>query len=106
PARSVDLRAENGSSLRPSLRRLGTPSLPPEYFSDLPMICFKETIDLREVVLNGKGASAVMTFYFRDQVMPYNSFVCYDLTLWGGQNGYRVFDFGRSKKSGSGSYVF
>ena len=38
--------------------------------------------------------------------MPYNSFVCYDLTRWGGQNGYRVFDFGRSKKSGSGSYVF
>src|ERR1039458_3197774 len=63
-------------------------------------------MDLREVVLNGKVASAVMTFYFRDQVMPYNSFVCYDLTRWDGQNGYRVFDFGRSKKSGSGSYDF
>jgi hypothetical protein len=60
-----------------------------------------------------------MTFYFRDQVMPYygasdpefnaaapNNFMYYDLMRWGGKNGYRVFDFGRSKKSGSGSYDF
>ena len=101
-----------------SLRRLGTPSFPTQYFSDL-MICFKEAIDVREVVLDGKVASAVMTFYFRDQVMPYygasdpafnaaapNNFMYYDLMRWGGKNGYRVFDFGRSKKSGSGSYDF
>ena len=29
----------------------------------------------------------------------------YDLMRWGGQNGYRIFDFGRSKKV-KGSYDF
>ena len=30
----------------------------------------------------------------------------YDLMRWAGTNGYRVFDFGRSKKNVSGSYDF
>jgi len=53
----------------------------------------------------------VFSFYFRDQAIPYygasdpqynaaqpNNFMYYDLMRWGGQNGYTVFDFGRSKR--------
>jgi FemAB-related protein (PEP-CTERM system-associated) len=101
-----------------NLQRLGTPSFPTDYFADL-IAAFRGMIDVREVLLDGKLASAVMTFYFRDQVMPYygasdpafnaaapNNFMYYDLMRWGGQHRFRLFDFGRSKKEGSGSYDF
>jgi FemAB-related protein (PEP-CTERM system-associated) len=111
PAGFVDLYTRN-------LRRLGTPSFPKNYFSDL-LAAFRGMIDVREVLLDGKLASTVMTFYFRDQVLPYygasdpafnsaapNNFMYYDLMRWGSRLGYRLFDFGRSKKEGSGSYDF
>ena len=62
--------------------------------------------------------AAVLSFYFSDQVLPYygasdpkfntlapNNFMYFDLMRWGGQNGYSIFDFGRSKKV-KGSYDF
>ena len=101
-----------------SLRRLGTPSFPRKHFVRL-MENFGEAADVREVLLEGKVVSAVMSFYFRDQVLPYygasdpafntvapNNFMYFDLMCWAGKNGFRVFDFGRSKKSGGGSYDF
>jgi hypothetical protein len=75
-------------------------------------------VDIREVKLDGKSIAAVLTFYFRDQVLPYygasdpqfnaaqpNNFMYFDLMRWGGGNGYRIFDFGRSKRV-KGSYDF
>ncbi len=101
-----------------SLRRLGTPAFPRSYFAHL----FEEyngAIDIREIALGGKVVAAVLTFYLRDQVLPYygasdpqfnadapNNFMYFDLMRWGGQNGYRLFDFGRSKKGFKGSYDF
>ena len=35
-----------------------------------------------------------------------NNFMYFDLMRWGAWNGYRLFDFGRSKKLGGGSYDF
>ena len=62
--------------------------------------------------------SSVMSFYFRDEVLPYygggtkearvvkaNDFMYWDLMRRAAQNGIRTFDYGRSKK-GSGSYRF
>jgi FemAB-related protein (PEP-CTERM system-associated) len=100
-----------------NLRRLGTPSFPSRHFAAL-VRNFGEMVDIREVVHEGRVIAAVMTFYFRDQVLPYygasdpqfnslapNNYMYFDLMRWAGQNGYTSFDFGRSKKI-SGSYDF
>jgi FemAB-related protein (PEP-CTERM system-associated) len=101
-----------------NLRRLGTPSFPKKHFDALRRH-FGGAVDVREVVYRGEVAAAVLTFYFRDQVMPYygasdpkfhalapNNFMYFDLMRWGGANGFRTFDFGRSKISSGGSYDF
>jgi lipid II:glycine glycyltransferase (peptidoglycan interpeptide bridge formation enzyme) len=75
-------------------------------------------VDVREVRSGENTVAAVMTFYFRDQILPYygasdplhnaiapNNFMYFELMRWGGQNGYRLFDFGRSKRV-KGSYDF
>ncbi len=101
-----------------SLRRLGTPAFPRRYFRRL-LEEFRGNVDIREVNRDGKVVAAVLSFYFRDQVLPYygasdpnyhadapNNFMYYDLMRWGGANGYRIFDFGRSKRGVAGSYDF
>ena len=100
-----------------NLRRLGTPCFPARYFKAL-LENFRGMVDIREILAGDRKVAAVLTFYFRDQVLPYygasdpefnglapNNFMYYDLMRWGGQNGYRIFDFGRSKKV-KGSYDF
>jgi FemAB-related protein (PEP-CTERM system-associated) len=100
-----------------NLRKLGTPSFPRRHFEAL-LKNYRGMVDIREVSLEGKVIAAVLSFYFRDQVLPYygasdsqynaaapNNFMYFDLMRWGGQNGYRTFDFGRSKKV-RGSYDF
>lgn len=100
-----------------NLRRLGTPSFPRRHFSTL-LSAFGDKADIREVALDGKVVAAVFSFYFRDQVLPYygaadpafneaapSNFMYYDLMRWAGGRGYKLFDFGRSKKE-SGSFDF
>ena len=101
-----------------NLRRLGTPSFPRTFFTTLQRQ-FGRDVDIREVILNGKTISAVLTFYFREQVLPYygasdagsnalapNNFMYFDLMRSAGKSGYTVFDFGRSRKNTQGSYEF
>jgi FemAB-related protein (PEP-CTERM system-associated) len=101
-----------------NLRRLGTPAFPSAHYRNL-LENFRGSVDIREIRLDGQLAAGVMTFYFRDQILPYygasdpsfnasgpNNFMYFDLMRWGGQNGFTRFDFGRSKKHGSGSYDF
>ena len=100
-----------------NLRKLGTPCFPPRHFKAL-LENFRDMADIREIIHDGKAVAAVLTFYFRDQVLPYygasdsrynaiapNNFMYFDLMRWGGQNGYGLFDFGRSKLV-KGSYDF
>jgi FemAB-related protein (PEP-CTERM system-associated) len=100
-----------------NLRKLGTPSFPTRFFQTL-LENFRGMADIREVMLGDKVVAAVLSFYFSDQVLPYygasdpqfntlapNNFMYFDLMRWGGQNGYSIFDFGRSKKV-KGSYDF
>jgi len=100
-----------------NLRRLGTPSFPRKHFSSL-LSAFGDKADIREVVLNGKVVASVFSFYFGDRVLPYygaadpafnefapSNFMYYDLMRWAGASGYKLFDFGRSKKE-SGSFEF
>lgn len=101
-----------------NLRRLGTPAFPLRHFSNL-LEEFGPEADVREMLLDGQLAAAVFTFYFRGQVMPYygasdpafhpqqpNNFMYWELMRWGLANGFRLFDFGRSKTQESGSFDF
>jgi len=103
PAAFEDLYTRN-------LRRLGTPCFPRRHFTTL-LEAFGQDIDIREVLLEGRVVAAVMSFYFRDQVLPYygaadprynefapSNYMYFDLMRWAGSHGYTTYDFGRSKK--------
>lgn len=103
-----------------NLRRLGTPCFPRKWFGTLLENFGAGASDVHEVLSkDGEVIAAVLTFYFRDQVLPYygasdpafnplqpNNFMYYDLMRLGGQTGFQLFDFGRSKREGSGSFDF
>ncbi len=100
-----------------NLQRLGTPCFLKKHFLNLQKY-FQDDVEVREVVLDGKVVAAVMSFFFRDQLLPYygaadpalnafapSNYMYYELMEWGGKNGFRLFDFGRSKVE-SGSFDF
>jgi FemAB-related protein (PEP-CTERM system-associated) len=100
-----------------SVHRLGTPVFSRELFtrlrSEFPNHC--RIFGVRK----GKAAVAgVLCLYFKDQVLPYyggslaeyakdapNNFMYWNLMAQSCREGYRVFDFGRSKR-GTGSFQF
>jgi FemAB-related protein (PEP-CTERM system-associated) len=105
-----DLHARN-------LHRLGTPSFPPQHFKTLLKV-FGEAVDIREVLCDQRVVAASLNFYFRDQMHVYyaatdpryqalcaNSFLYFQMLCWAGKNGFRTFDFGRSKKE-TGAFDF
>ena len=99
-------------------RHLGTPPLPRRYFEALQEE-FGESVYLHAVSTpEGRVAGAVLSFAWRDTLMPYysgsvkeldrlgvNNFMYWALMRWGVEKGFRKFDFGRSRKD-SGSYHF
>jgi len=100
-----------------SLRNLGTPVLPKRYFATLKET-FGEACDVLTVTSSGRPLASVVSFYFRDEVHPYygggiraarasaaNDFMYWELMRRACGRGYRVFDFGRSKR-GTGSFAF
>ncbi|MEO5364803.1 MAG: FemAB family PEP-CTERM system-associated protein [Magnetococcus sp. WYHC-3] len=100
-----------------SLRNLGTPVFPRRWLRLLAQ-AFAARMDVLTVRHQGKPVSAVVNFYFRDQVLPYygggghlaralgaNHFMYWHLMTHAASRGAQVFDFGRSKV-GSGSYEF
>lgn len=102
-----------------SLRNLGTPVLPRRYFEMLSTV-FGNSCEIMTVAGGSGGApiAAVMSFYFRDEVLPYygggtdkaRQFHAYDFMYWellvhALSRGARVFDFGRSRR-GTGSFRF
>jgi FemAB-related protein (PEP-CTERM system-associated) len=102
-----------------SLRDLGTPVLPRRYFEALRRV-FGDACEIA-TVRTGQGnrpIAAVMSFYFRDEVLPYygggtrtaREFHAYDFMYWqllvhALGRGARIFDFGRSRQ-GTGSFRF
>lgn len=100
-----------------SVRNLGTPVFPKRWFRALKHV-FGDACDVLTVADQGKPVSAVLSFYFRDSVLPYyggggrdarslgaNDFMYYDLMCRAGARGCTLFDFGRSKV-GSGAFAF
>ena len=100
-----------------SVRNLGTPVFPRRYFRLLQEI-FGADCNCLVVTHHGRDIAAVLSFYFRDEVLPFyggslplarevkgNDFMYWELMRHGVDRGCRVFDFGRSKE-GTGSYHF
>jgi len=100
-----------------SVRNLGTPVYSFAYFQSL-VRQFGQQSQILIVESNGKAIAAVLTFLYKNQILPYyggalkncfhlapNDFMYWELMSYGALHGYRVFDFGRSKK-GTGSYDF
>lgn len=101
-----------------NVRRHGTPALPKHYFSELQ----RRFADCCEVLTvedpNGRAVSSVLSFYFRDEVLPYyagddiaaRSLAANDFKYWAVMRrararGCSIFDYGRSKV-GTGPWSF
>ena len=100
-----------------SVRNLGTPVFPRRWFEHL-LDEFGTACRILAVFHEKTMVASVLTFFFRDQVMPYyggaypwsfkyaaNDFMYWKLLCYGAEHGYKVFDFGRSKE-GTGPYDF
>jgi FemAB-related protein (PEP-CTERM system-associated) len=104
--------------LAKSYHSLGTPIFPIKLFKNLIEV-FNNDIQILLIRNKEKTPIAgVLTFFFKDHVMPYyagsifeyrklapNDFMYWELMRYGCENGYKVFDYGRSK-IGTGSYHF
>jgi FemAB-related protein (PEP-CTERM system-associated) len=101
-----------------NVHRHGTPALPRRYFAALQQ-AFGADFEIQTVTsAAGEPVSSVLSFYFRDEVLPYyagdapaarelagNDFKYWELMRHAAARGARVFDFGRSKQ-GTGSFAF
>ncbi len=101
-----------------SVRNLGTPVFSRRYLEVL-MEVFGDDCSVLMITHGGKDVAAVMNFYFRDEVLPYyggstsasrdikgvNHFMYWELMRRSSEQGYRLFDFGRSKKD-TGPFSF
>ena len=100
-----------------SVRNHGTPVFPKRYFRILKEV-FGEQCEIRVVYKDTIAISTVMSFYFRDEVLPYyaggtlaaRNYSAFDFMYWDlmqdvCQRGIRIFDYGRSK-IGTGPYHF
>jgi FemAB-related protein (PEP-CTERM system-associated) len=100
-----------------SVHRLGTPVLSKRYFRTVREV-FGPDCQVMTVTRDGGLVAGVMSFYFRDEVLPYygggtdqarevagNDFMYWELMRRACERGLRVFDYGRSKR-GTGSFDF
>ena len=101
-----------------NMHRHGTPALPKRYFQALRDE-FGDDCDVLTVTApDGRALSSVLSFYFRDEVLPYyagddesardlaaNDFKYWELMRRACARGLKRFDYGRSKQ-GTGSYAF
>jgi FemAB-related protein (PEP-CTERM system-associated) len=100
-----------------SVRNLGTPVFPKKYFRILKEV-FGHDCEILTVLDGDTVVSSVMSFFFRDEVLPYygggtiearnlkaNDFMYWEVMRRAAERGMTIFDYGRSKRD-SGSYHF
>jgi FemAB-related protein (PEP-CTERM system-associated) len=93
----------------PAVRNLGTPVMPRKFLAALKDN-FGDDVDIGLVEHEGEPVAGLMSFWFRDRVMPYYiganrkarairayDYLYYKLMRRATERGVRVFDFGRSK---------
>jgi FemAB-related protein (PEP-CTERM system-associated) len=96
--------------LAKNYHRLGTPIFPMKFFKNFIKI-FKDDVEILLIrTKDDVPIASVMTFFYKDQVLPYyagslfeyrklapNDFMYWELMHHGCKNGYKFFNFGRSK---------
>ena len=100
-----------------SVRNLGTPVFSKKYFRTLLEV-FPDECDILTVTHNNELVTSVLSFYHKDEVLPYygggtqaarqlrgNDYMYWQLMSQAAAQGVKVFDYGRSKL-GTGSYSF
>jgi FemAB-related protein (PEP-CTERM system-associated) len=100
-----------------SVRNLGTPVFPKRYFAALQRE-FGADCEVLTVMHQGRPVSGVLSFFFRDEVLPYygggtaeardvaaNDFMYWEVMRRAALRGCGIFDFGRSKV-GTGAFDF
>jgi FemAB-related protein (PEP-CTERM system-associated) len=100
-----------------SVRNLGTPVFPRRYFRALRET-FAADCQVLTVTAGAEAIASVMSFRFRDQIIPYygggtpraravagNDFMYWEVMRRASLAGCRLFDFGRSKL-GTGAFAF
>lgn len=100
-----------------SVRNLGTPVFSKKYFEVLSRV-FADDLDILTVAKGDQLVASVMSFYFRDEVLPYygggtevarvlkgNDYMYWRLMCRAAERGIKIFDYGRSKE-GTGSFSF
>lgn len=101
-----------------SVRNLGTPVFTNKYFKILKQV-FTDDCGVMMISHQGKDVAGVVSFYFRDEVLPYyggsiasartikgvNDFMYWELMRRSAEQGIKIFDFGRSKND-TGPYHF
>ncbi len=110
-ARFFELYADN-------VHRHGTPALPRRYFESVLATFGADAEVLTVLDTHGQPVSGVLSFYFRDEVLPYyagdlpaarelaaNDFKYWELMRRACERGLKTFDYGRSKR-GTGSFDF
>jgi FemAB-related protein (PEP-CTERM system-associated) len=101
-----------------NVHRHGTPAMPKRYFEALQREFGSDCEVMTVTGPDGQLLSSVMSFYFRDEVLPYyagddeaardlaaNDFKYWELMRRSCARGLKVFDYGRSKQ-GTGSFAF
>ena len=101
-----------------NVHRHGTPAMPKKYFQALQKEFGPDCEVLTVTTKDGQPLSSVLSFYFRDEVLPYyagddeaardlaaNDFKYWELMRRACARGLKVFDYGRSKL-GTGPYAF
>lgn len=100
-----------------SVRNLGTPVFSRRYFR-LLLDLFADSAEVLTVVDAGRPISAVLSFFFRNEILPYyagggqeargrggHDFMYWEVMRRGLARGFDLFDFGRSK-IGTGAHAF
>jgi FemAB-related protein (PEP-CTERM system-associated) len=101
-----------------NVHRHGTPPLSKRYFEALCRTFGADAEVLTVTDRDGEAVSSVLSFYFRDEVLPYyagdvaearglaaNDFKYWELMRLACERGLHIFDFGRSKR-GTGAFAF
>lgn len=101
-----------------SVHLLGSPVYPKNLFSNFLLEFQKDCEFLLVRTPEGKAVAGVMSFFYKDEILPYyagsvpegrelaaNDFMYWALMENACERGYKIFDFGRSKKD-TGSFDF
>lgn len=100
-----------------SMRHHGTPVYPRLFLEEI-LDRFPAQTNLFFVHHEGKPVAGVLNLFFGDVIMPFyagadrtlrprgvDDYLYLSIMRWGREHGFRVFDFGRSKR-GTGAYAF